>query len=341
MNNSKQVPFNIMNNRWISEVMRKVVSSKASTNPRLINTKALANTVAKLSVFAAGMLPAMAMAEKEYGYLSSTKLPPVGEGLSAITALLVVIMTLLAALVFFVLSFKRSEEDVRQLRARLRQKEKELSIAKRSSRAAYKAKKEFLSNMSHELRTPLNAILGMAQLALDSGLQGKQQRYVKRVMTAAHTLLHAVNSVLDFTSVKSGSLEIEWVECNVETILTPVANTLGERANDKGLHFSVNVDMNIPKIIDADSVRMTQVLMALGDNAIKFTSEGEVSISVCLESRREDDVMIRFSIRDSGQGIKRKDLEALFAPFSQADNSSSREHGGKGLGLSLSKELIA
>ncbi|MDD1781442.1 ATP-binding protein [Enterovibrio sp. ZSDZ35] len=331
-----------MNIRRISDVVRWVVSFKASPTKRRNSLKNGRRTAFKKGiVIVAGLIPTMALAEKEYGYLSSTKLPPIGEGLSAITALFALLVVVVAALVFFLMSFKRSEEEVRLLRSRLKQKEKELSIAKRSSRAAYKAKKEFLSNMSHELRTPLNAILGMSQLALDSGLQGKQQRYVKRVMTAAHTLLHAVNAVLDFTSVKSGSLEIEWVECNVETILSPVASALGERANDKGLQFSVTVDMSIPKVIDADSVRMTQVLMALGDNAIKFTSEGEVSISVSLESRREDDVMIRFSIRDSGQGIRRKDLEALFAPFSQADNSISREHGGKGLGLSLSKELVA
>nr|WP_269809049.1 ATP-binding protein [Enterovibrio nigricans] len=331
----------MMNIDWNSDGMRWVIRVKGRMATCLNNRYHGIEKACCVGLLALTFFPQSAMAEKEYGYLSSPTLPPVGEGMSAISAIVAVFIALAAALVFFIVAFKRNEQEVRLLRGHLRQKEKELSIAKRSSRAAYQAKKEFLSNMSHELRTPLNAILGMSQLALDSGLQGKQRRYVKRVITSAHSLLQAVNAVLDFTSVKSGNLEIEWVECNIETILTPVANTLGERAQDKGLQFSVNLDMNIPKLIDADSVRMTQVLMALGDNAIKFTDDGEVSVSVSLEFRRDDDVMIRFSIRDTGQGFRRKDLESLFVPFSQVDNSVSREQGGKGLGLSLSKELIA
>ncbi len=181
----------------------------------------------------------------------------------------------------------------------------------------------------------------MSQLALDSGLEGKQQRYIKRVISAGNTLLDALNEVLTFTRVKAGKLQIEWVECNLETVLTPVARVLGERAQEKDILFCIDLDLAIPKIIDADSVRLTQVLMALGDNAIKYTEEGEVTLSVTLESCRESDVKIRFTISDTGVGIRRKDLEDLFRPFAQADNSTSRQRGGRGLGLALSRELVS
>lgn len=232
-------------------------------------------------------------------------------------------MVLLAVLIWGASSYKALQQRLKEKHEANLQLEKDLDIAKRSAKVAYQAKKEFLSNMSHEFRTPLNAILGMSQLALDSGLEGKQQRYIKRVISAGNTLLDALNEVLTFTRVKAGKLQIEWVECNLETVLTPVARVLGERAQEKDILFCIDLDLAIPKIIDADSVRLTQVLMALGDNAIKYTEEGEVTLSVTLESCRESDVKIRFTISDTGVGIRRKDLEDLFRPFAQADNSTS------------------
>ncbi|WP_028024543.1 hybrid sensor histidine kinase/response regulator [Enterovibrio calviensis] len=290
--------------------------------------------------------PLLASGKDDHGYLSGVNLPEVNhtlaDGVTNITTLLVILVIALAgALVVNSMMSKRTQEEMREQRQLLKQAEKQLQIAKKAAQSAQKAKRDFLSNMSHEFRTPLNAIIGMSQLALDAGLEGKQQQYIRRVVVSGHALLDAVNATLDFTNVKAGNLEIEWVECNVETILSPVAKALGERARDKGLLLCVNVDMSIPKVIDADIVRMTQVLMALGDNAIKFTDHGEVIISVSLESRREDDVKIRFAVTDTGIGIKRKELDMLFQPFSQADTSTSRAKGGKGLGLSLAKELVA
>ncbi|WP_420791226.1 ATP-binding protein [Enterovibrio gelatinilyticus] len=296
------------------------------------------------AVFASFSL--LAAGKEDHGYLSGVSLPAVNhtlaDGVTNITTLLVVLVIVLTgALVVHNLIIKRNQSEMQEQRQLLRQAEKQLQISKKAAQSAQQAKRDFLSNMSHEFRTPLNAIIGMSQLALDAGLEGKQQQYIRRVVTSGHALLDAVNATLDFTNVKAGNLEIEWVECNVETILSPVAKALGERARDKGILLCVNVDMSIPKVIDADIVRMTQVLMALGDNAIKFTDHGEVIISVSLESRREDDVKIRFAVTDTGIGIKRKELEMLFLPFSQADTSTSRAKGGKGLGLSLSKELVA
>ncbi|WP_429741642.1 ATP-binding protein [Enterovibrio makurazakiensis] len=296
------------------------------------------------AVFASFSL--LAVGKEDHGYLSGVSLPAVNhtlaDGVTNITTLLVVLVIVLTgALVVNNLIIKRNQSEMQEQRQLLKQAEKRLQISKKAAQSAQQAKRDFLSNMSHEFRTPLNAIIGMSQLALDAGLEGKQQQYIRRVVTSGHALLDAVNATLDFTNVKAGNLEIEWVECNVETILSPVAKALGERARDKGILLCVNVDMSIPKVIDADIVRMTQVLMALGDNAIKFTDHGEVIISVSLESRREDDVKIRFAVTDTGIGIKRKELEMLFLPFSQADTSTSRAKGGKGLGLSLSKELVA
>ncbi|MEZ8030286.1 ATP-binding protein [Enterovibrio norvegicus] len=284
-----------------------------------------------------------ALAREESGYLSSTSLPPTTGGgvLTAVPLLVGLVIVLLALLVWGATTLQQTKDALKEQRQAYLQKLNELDTAKRSARSAYQAKKDFLSNMSHEFRTPLNAILGMSQLALDSGLEGKQKRYIERVISSGNTLLDALNTVLAFTNVKAGNLEIEWVECNVETLLSPVVKSLGEQAAEKNLQFHVLMDMAIPKLIDADSVRITQVLMALGNNAVKFTDVGEVTLSIALESRREDDVNIRFSVHDTGLGIRRKDLDELFQPFNQADNSTSRRYGGKGLGLSLSRELVA
>ncbi|MFL7009398.1 ATP-binding protein [Enterovibrio norvegicus] len=283
------------------------------------------------------------LAREESGYLSSTSLPPTTGGgvLTAVPLLVGVVIVLLALLIWGATTLQQTKDALKEQRQAYLQKLNELDTAKRSARSAYQAKKDFLSNMSHEFRTPLNAILGMSQLALDSGLEGKQKRYIERVISSGNTLLDALNTVLAFTNVKAGNLEIEWVECHVETLLSPVVKSLGEQAAEKNLQFHVLMDMAIPKLIDADSVRITQVLMALGNNAIKFTDVGEVTLSIALESRREDDVNIRFSVHDTGLGIRRKDLDELFQPFNQADNSTSRRYGGKGLGLSLSRELVA
>ncbi|PMN95270.1 response regulator [Enterovibrio norvegicus] len=283
------------------------------------------------------------LAREESGYLSSTSLPPTTGGgvLTAVPLLVGVVLVLLALLIWGATTLQQTKDALKEQRQAYLQKLNELDTAKRSARSAYQAKKDFLSNMSHEFRTPLNAILGMSQLALDSGLEGKQKRYIERVISSGNTLLDALNTVLAFTNVKAGNLEIEWVECHVETLLSPVVKSLGEQAAEKNLQFHVLMDMAIPKLIDADSVRITQVLMALGNNAVKFTDVGEVTLSIALESRREDDVNIRFSVHDTGLGIRRKDLDELFLPFNQADNSTSRRYGGKGLGLSLSRELVA
>ncbi|MGF1707274.1 response regulator [Enterovibrio baiacu] len=299
--------------------------------------------LAAFSVMLMLMHSTATLAREESGYLSSTALPPTSGGgvLTAVPLLVGILLVLIALLVWGAITLQQTKDALKEQRQAYLQKLNELDTAKRSARSAYQAKKDFLSNMSHEFRTPLNAILGMSQLALDSGLEGKQKRYIKRVISSGHTLLEALNTVLAFTNVRAGNLEIEWVECNIETLLSPVAKSLGEQAYEKNLQFHVLMDMAIPKIIDADSVRITQVLMALGNNAVKFTEVGEVTLSVALESRREDDVNIRFSVHDTGVGIRRKDLDGLFQPFNQADNSTSRRYGGKGLGLSLSRELVA
>nr|WP_240671786.1 response regulator [Enterovibrio baiacu] len=299
--------------------------------------------LAAFSVMLMLMHSTVTLAREESGYLSSTALPPTSGGgvLTAVPLLVGLLLVLIALLVWGAITLQQTKDALKEQRQAYLQKLNELDTAKRSARSAYQAKKDFLSNMSHEFRTPLNAILGMSQLALDSGLEGKQKRYIKRVISSGHTLLEALNTVLAFTNVRAGNLEIEWVECNIETLLSPVAKSLGEQAYEKNLQFHVLMDMAIPKIIDADSVRITQVLMALGNNAVKFTEVGEVTLSVALESRREDDVNIRFSVHDTGLGIRRKDLDGLFQPFNQADNSTSRRYGGKGLGLSLSRELVA
>ena len=202
------------------------------------------------------------------------------------------------------------------------------------------AKSDFLANMTHEVRTPLNGILGMTGLALETELQPDQREYLELVKSSAEALLSLVTDVLDFSKYEAGKLGLDRVEFSVRNLLREVLRPLALRASVSGLVFESGVDDPVPDLLVGDPMRIGQVLRNLVGNAIKFTNAGRVSVRVHAESMQDSNVILSFSVEDTGVGIPREMQRAIFEPFTQADGSTSRKYGGTGLGLSISAGLV-
>ena len=216
----------------------------------------------------------------------------------------------------------------------------ELAEAQQVARAAANAKSAFLANMSHEIRTPMNAILGMARLALASGLDERQRRYVHKMERAAHSLLGIINDVLDFSKIEAGKLEMDSAPFDLSEVIDSLASMVGLQAEEKGLELIFRLPPEVPTALVGDALRLGQVLVNLGGNAVKFTERGEVTLSVELLSRCGPRATLRFAVRDSGVGMDAAQCERLFRPFEQVDSSATRRHGGTGLGLAISSHLV-
>ncbi|WP_442770822.1 response regulator [Zoogloea ramigera] len=215
-----------------------------------------------------------------------------------------------------------------------------LRHAKRLAEEAAEAKTRFLANMSHEIRTPMNAILGLARLSLDAGPEPRQRDYLEKIQVSAASLLGIVNDILDFSKIEAGRLGIEATRFSLDQVLDRLITVVAHRAQEKGLHFLVEVQPGLPRQLVGDPLRLGQVLINLLGNAAKFTERGEIRLQVDGHDTDDGQLAITFTASDTGIGMDASQIARLFEAFSQADSSMTRRFGGTGLGLAISRHLV-
>jgi signal transduction histidine kinase/DNA-binding response OmpR family regulator/HPt (histidine-containing phosphotransfer) domain-containing protein len=228
----------------------------------------------------------------------------------------------------------------RTLENTVEQRTRELLVAKNIAETAVQTKSSFLANMSHEIRTPMNAVIGLGHLALKTNLDTKQRDYLQKITSSAEALLRIINDILDFSKIEAGMLNIEQTPFALSTVLDNVANLNAIKAFEKGIELLFSVEANVPNLFIGDPLRLSQILLNLVGNAIKFTERGEIIIAIRTGKTQNVGIELVFEVIDTGIGMTEEQQQGLFQSFSQADTSTTRRFGGTGLGLAISKQLV-
>lgn len=235
---------------------------------------------------------------------------------------------------------KKLNDQIKISNNKLIEKNRKLDEALEKANIAVKAKSDFLANTSHELRTPLNGVLGMAELLFETNLDKKQKKYIKAIIKSGNSLLSNINNILDLSKFEAGHYELEFIEFNLRSVVEDIIETLSVLAHKKNIEIGCKIDSNYSEILVGDPEALRKILTNLAGNAIKFTSEGHVTIKILCSKNTESHLSTRIEVTDTGIGIKPESIDKIFDSFTQADSNTTRLYGGTGLGLNICKQLV-